>query len=162
MKIIDTIKEKKENLVTGKYRKEILLILVFLIFFSFGFLLKKTVLKKSEKSIETVTDEKIEYKKSEKAKENLENTNIASVDKRLNINLSEKIKAKINYEAFKKDFDKFLEDNKLYTENTTATSDNSYEESEDGEISFNLKLNNLEKTDILVTYKNNKYLYEYR
>ena len=115
-----------------------------------------------------LTFSKPEQKKEEpKRTEAIKERNIDGVkhvqDMRVRIDMPESIKKKIDYSAFAKDFEKFLDENKLMTDNTTARAYGTVtEDVNSGDIIFDLKLNNTSGTIITVTIKKNgKIKYEY-
>lgn len=87
-----------------------------------------------------------------------------TIDLRVTIKVPPAITEKIDYKNFAKDFEKFLDDNKLMSDNTTAKAIGTVcQDVETEDVSFTLKLNNTAGTVIYVTVKKNgKITYEYR
>ena len=87
-----------------------------------------------------------------------------TIDLRVTIKVPPAITEKINYKTFAKDFEKFLDDNKLMADNTTAKAIGTVcQDVETEDVSFALKVNNTAGTVIYVTVKKNgKITYEYR
>lgn len=136
-------------------KKKIIAILIVASFLTVSMIIKLSFKKPEQK--------KEEPKRTETTKER----NIDGVkhvqDMRVRIDMPESIKKKIDYSAFTKDFEKFLDENKLMTDNTTARAYGTVtEDVNSGDIIFDLKLNNTSGTIITVTIKKNgKIKYEY-
>lgn len=159
MKLTDKIRE-----MNPVKRKRILGMLVILIaFIAFGKMAQLLILSPDEresakrKNMNTVQEEEKDLPIQDGTGKNL------TVNTKINYDMPKEIKERIDFKKFNKSFEKFVDDNNLGTENTTATSDGMFTENYNtGEKSFSLRLNDYHSTLVLVVVKSDgSFTYQY-